>query len=209
MARMTPPMNISGAFLLRAPFQVDPNKSYTVVAHRTFGELQARAQDPLKLVYEPVGLGATAYADDQIEGAQVICLRDAAGSLVYVPDTYIEQYPSMGSVKYSRLIAAVSLGMWPDYRDLDDVEQAIRESVKAKIGVDPAIFLTRAATSNHVSEQQHVQLTATRQAAITNTETDTATILRLTDEITALKAQVASQDELIEALVANQNQVPE
>jgi len=198
-------MNISGAFLLRLPFITDPNRSYTVVAHRTFSELIARDQDPLQLVYAPVGLTATAYSEDQQEQALVICLRDSSGGLIYVPDTYIDNYPSMGSVKYSRLILAVSLGMWPDYRDITDIREAIEESVRAKIGATPQIMVTRGATSDYISEQQHVQNTAVRQAAVITTETDTAAILRLSEEVLQLKATIAAQDELIEGLVANQN----
>ncbi len=205
MARMTPPMSISGAFLLRQPFVADSNRSYTVIAIRTFKEMLARSQDPLKVVYQPVGLGETAYVADQQAGALVICLRDSTGSLIYVPDTYIDQYPNMGSVAYSRLIAAVSLGMWPDYRDLSDVEQAIAESVEAKLGVKPEIFLTRAATSTHMTEQQHVQLTATRLAGVTVNETTTATIQRLSDEVARLQRLLTEQEAVIEALVESQN----
>ncbi|MNZ16781.1 hypothetical protein D3C78_337610 [compost metagenome] len=200
MARNTPPMNISGAFLLRAPFVADPTKSYTVTAHRTFSELIVRGQDPLKLVYTPVGLTETAYTEDQLDGAFIIALRDNTGKVIYVPDTYIDQYPSMGSVKYSRLVAAVSLGMWPDYRDLDDIEAAIKESVKAKIGVDVTVKLSRAITSTSMSEQDHVQLTAARASAVTNNETDTATIIRLSDEIARKDAIIAEQVTLIEGL---------
>ncbi len=205
MARQTPPMGISGAFLLRAPFVADPEKSYTVVAVRQFYELISRGQDPVELVYRPVGLGETAYQGDQQLGALVICLRDRNGSLLYVPDTYIDQYPSMGSVPYSRLVLAVSLGMWPDERNLDDIIQSVKESVKTKIGVDPELFVTRAPTRDYVSEDQHVQLVATRRAAVTHLETDTATILRLTDEVARLQQIIDEQVELITALVNSQS----
>lgn len=205
MARQTPPMSISGAFLLRTPFTTDPNKSYTVVAIRTFNELLARSQDPLRLVYQPVGLDETAFAEDQLEGALVICLRDSTGSLIYVPDTYIDQFPSMGSVQYSRLIAAVSLGMWPDYRDLSDIEEAIKVAVETKIGVEPQIFLTRAATNTYMTEQQHIQLTLARTANVTVHETPTAMIRRLTAEVERLQMLNDEQERVIEALANNAN----
>lgn len=203
--RVTPPMNISGAFLLRSPFVADPAKSYTVTAHRTFAEIVARNQDPLALIYTPVGLTATAYSEDQLNGALVIALRDTAGNILYVPDTYIESYPSMGSVEYSRLIGVVDLGMWANARDLDDILAAIKESVKAKIGVDATVTLARGATSSYMTEQQHVQLTAARAAAVTQNETATATIIRLSDEIAKKDRTIADQDATIEALVANQS----
>lgn len=203
MARKTPPLWISGAFILRDPFEVDVNTAYTVIALRSFDELIARGQDPLKLIYEPVGLTQSAYVADKAEGASVVCMRDKSGKLMYVPDTYIEAFPSMGSVPYSRLVVGVSMGMWPDDRDMTDIEQAIKESVKAKTGVDPVIFLTRASTSDYVSESQHAQLVATRQNGVTDTETDTAKIIRLSDEIAQLKATIEEQDLVIQALAGD------
>ncbi|MNP89206.1 hypothetical protein D3C85_16100 [compost metagenome] len=202
MSRLTPPMGISGAFILRAPFSADANKRYTVVALRTFDELVARKQDPMRLVYEPVGLTATAYSEDQVEGALIVCLRDTSGSMMYVPDTYIDSYPQMGSVKHSRLVLGVSLGMFPDSRDLTDIKQAVIESVASKIGVVPEVFVSRASTSDYVDEQQYAQITQARNNAITNRETATATIIRLTDTIAAQEVTLAEQQLLIESLVA-------
>lgn len=200
MARKTPPMAVSGAFILREPFSVDTNSTHTVIALRTFAELVARNQDPLRLVYQPVGLGQTAYNEDKVEGALVVCLRDKTGNLVYVPDTYIDSFPNMGSVPYSRLIIGVSMGMWPDYRDLDDVLQAIRESVASKIGVTPELSVSRGIATDSVSEAQHAQLTAARQNSVEENETDTAKIIRLSDEIIRLNAVIAEQDILIQGL---------
>jgi hypothetical protein len=202
MARITPPMNLSGPFLLRSPFVADPAKSYTVTAHRQFSELITRGQDIMKLVYTPVGLTASAYAEDQIEGAIVIALRDSAGNVMYVPDTYIDSYPGLGSVPYSRLIGVVDLGMWANYRDLDDVMASMKESCKANLGVDVEVTLARGSVTNTVSEEQHIQLTAAREAAKTNNETLTATIIRLSDEIAARDVTIAEQATLIEALAA-------
>lgn len=200
MARNTPPMNISGPFLLRAPFVADPAKSYTVTAHRSFSELIARGQDVLKLVYTPVGLTATAYAEDQMNGAIVIALRDSAGNMLYVPDTYIESYPGLGSVPYTRLIGVVDLGMWANYRDLTNVMSSLKEACKGNLGVDVEVTLARGAVTNSITEEQHIQITAAREAAKTNNETLTATIIRLSDEIAARDVTIAEQATLIEAL---------
>lgn len=200
MARITPPMNIAGPFLLRAPFVADPAKSYTVSAHRSFSELIARSQDIMKLVYTPVGLTATAYAEDQIEGAIVIALRDSAGNVLYVPDTYIDRYPNMGSVPYTRLVGVVDLGMWANYLDLDDVMASLKEACKGNLGVDVEVTLARGTVTNSVTEEQHVQLIAARDAAKTNNETSTSTIIRLSDEIAARDVTIAEQAALIEAL---------
>lgn len=202
MARNTPPMNISGPFLLRTPFVADSTKSYTVTAHRSFSELLARSQDPMALIYTPVGLTVSAYSEDQLDGALVIALRDSSGNVMYVPDTYIESFPEMGSVAYSRLIGVVDLGMWANYRDMDDIQATIADACKANLGVDVTITLARGATSNSMTEQQHIQLTASREAAKTNKESTHAVIVRLTDDITAKDATIAEQAALIEALAS-------
>jgi hypothetical protein len=203
MARKTPSMNISGTFILRDPFSISPDSAHTAVALRTFDELVARGQDPMRLVYTPVGLAQPAYGSDKAEGAYVVCLRDKSGNLTYVPDTYIDSFPNMGSVPYSRLIVGVSLGMWPDERGIEDVYEAIREAVKTKIGVDPVLSITRGMTTDYVDEARHAQLTATRENSVTMNETDTATIIRLSNEIARLNGVVDAQTVLIEALATS------
>lgn len=202
MARKTPPMGASGSFVLRAPFSVSSTASYSVIAHRSFDEIISRNQNPLKLVYTPVELTQADLDRDKAEGALIVCLRDKAGNLIYVPDTYVDAYPNMGSVPYSRLIIGVSLGMWPDYRNIDDVTEAIREAVTAKIGVDPVITPTRGIATDYVSETKHAQLTLARENAVAVNETDTATIIRLSNEITRLNATIAEQVVLIEAITS-------
>lgn len=208
MARKTPNPGISGAFILREPFTLSADTTYTVIALRSFEELIARGQNPLTLVYSPVDLTQSAYNADKVEGALVVCLRDKSGNLIYVPDTYIESYPNMGSVAYSRLVVGVSMGMWPDDRDMTDVLQAIRESVAAKIGVNPVVSLTRAVATDYVSETRHAQLISTRQNSQTENETDTAKIIRLSDQILKLQATIAEQDTIIAALVAEAQATP-
>lgn len=205
MARKTPSMGVSGTFILRDPFVANPAKSYTVVALRTFQELVARGQDPLALIYTPVTLTQSAYNSDKAEGALVVCLKDNTGNLIYVPDTWIDSYPNMGSVTYSRLVLGVSMGMWPEYRDLTDVIQAIKEAVRSKIGVDAEVVITRSVATDAVSEAQHAQLTAARENAVIENETDTAKIIRLSDELAARDATIAEQDLIIQTLVEAQN----
>lgn len=203
MSRLTPPIGISGAFLLRDPFSVSADKSYTVTAIRKFSEVIARGQDPVKMIYEPVSLGTGAYEQDVAAGALVICLQDKEGRTTYVPDTYIESYPSMGSVPYHRVVMGVSLGMWPEHRGTEDVQDAIAQAVEDFIGVTPEVIETRAPTSDYMSEQQHVQLTSVRQSAIISRETPRATILRLSEQLVAMQATIDEQASIIEALANN------
>lgn len=200
MARLTPGIGIHGAFLLKAPFTTEPDLEYTVKALRSFAEIKARNNDPLKLVYVPVGLSQADMQLDVNEGAIIVVLSTTTGVLLYVPDTYIISYPHMGAVPYSHLIASVSLGMLPDSLDVTNIKQVIASAVSDYIGVEAEVFITRGEVTDMITEDRHVQLTISREAAIKTRETDRAKALRLAAELLAANEKLAEYEAIIEAL---------
>lgn len=202
MARLTPAPGIKGAFLLRYPFTTQPDIEYTVTALRSFAEIRARDLDPLKLVYTPVNLDAGAMASDVAEGAYIVVLSTKQGELIYVPDTYIESYPFMGSIPYSYLIVSYSLGMIPDNMDVELLKQVGASAISDYIGVEPTAFITRGEVSDIITEERHVQLTISREQAVKNRETDRAKALRLTNELQAAKQLNTEYELIIQQLTA-------
>lgn len=200
MARSTPPMNVKGAFLLRAPFTTNPDMEYTVVAHRSYNEVRVQKNDPFTLVYKPVGLTKADMELDIAEGAIIIALATRTGTIMYVPDTYIDSYPFMGAIPYSHLVASCSLGMLPDDFDTTTLVQAIGSAVSDHIGVEPQVFIARAETSDFIDEDRHAQLTISRNQAIVDRETDHARSLRLAEELAVANERIAEQNLLIQEL---------
>lgn len=198
MARLTPAPGIKGAFLLRLPFKTQADVEYTVTAIRSFAEIRARNSDPMKLIYNPAGIEDTALMQSDIdEGAAIVVLATRTGELMYVPDTYIDSYPYMGSVPYSHLIASASLGMIPDSLDTAQLQQVIASAVSDYIGVEPTVFITRGEISDIITEERHVQLTISRNEAVKNRETDRAAVLRLTAQLQAANDRIAEQELII------------
>lgn len=195
MARVTPPMYAKGLFQLREPFVATSTVQYTVSAIRTFEEIRAKGDDPLALVYLPKSLTQADYQADVAQGAAVITLLSATEKPLYVPDTYILSYPNMGVVPYSWLVASLSLGMLPDSYDTSLLEEKLKGVVSDFIGVQPTVNIGRAATNRAVTDDEHVQLTATRQAAIKARDTDYA-------QASALQTTVNQQAERIQQLEA-------
>lgn len=195
MARVTPPMYAKGLFQLRDPFAATPTVQYTVSAIRTFEEIRAKGDDPLALVYLPRQLTAVEYQADVAAGAAVITLLSATEKPLYVPDTYILSYPNMGAVPYSWLVASASLGMLPDSYDTNLLAEKIKGVISDFIGVESTVNIGRAPTTSAVTDDEHVQLTAARQAAIKNRSTDYASVAQL-------QQVVASQTERIQQLEA-------
>lgn len=203
MARLTPQPGLKGAFLLREPFSTSPDLEYTVTAVRSFAEIRARNSDPLLLVYEPVKLTDVEMQADIAEGAAIVVLATRTGELTYVPDTYIRSYPYMGSIPYSHLIVSASLGMIPDDLDTTLIQQVVASAISDYIGVEPTVFVTRGEVNDTISEERHVQLTISRDAAVKNRETDRAVALRTATELAAANARIAEQDLLIQELTAS------
>lgn len=203
MVRRTPAPGLKGAFLLRAPFTTEADVEYTVTAVRSFAEIRARNSDPLLLVYEPVKLTAVDMQADIDEGAAIVVLRTRTGELTYVPDTYIEVYPYMGSIPYSHLIVSGSLGMIADSYDTTLITQVVASALSDFIGVEPTMFITRGEITDTISEERHVQLTISREAAVKNRETDRAAVLRLTALLDTANKRIAEQDLIIQELAGS------
>lgn len=203
MVRRTPAPGLKGAFLLRAPFTTEADIEYTVTAVRSFAEIRARNSDPLLLVYEPVKLTAVDMQADIDEGAAIVVLRTRTGELTYVPDTYIEVYPYMGSIPYSHLIVSGSLGMIADSYDTTLITQVVASALSDFIGVEPTMFITRGEITDTISEERHVQLTISREAAVKNRETDRAAVLRLTALLDTANKRIAEQDLIIQELAGS------
>lgn len=203
MVRRTPAPGLKGAFLLRAPFTTEADVEYTVTAVRSFAEIRARNSDPLLLVYEPVKLTAADMQADIDEGAAIVVLRTRTGELTYVPDTYIEVYPYMGSIPYSHLIVSGSLGMIADSYDTTLITQVVASALSDYIGVEPTMFITRGEITDTISEERHVQLTISREAAVKNRETDRAAVLRLTALLDTANKRIAEQDLIIQELAGS------
>lgn len=200
MARITPPLNSKGLFVLRAPFHAVATVAYRVGAIRTFEELISRGIDPVKLVYQPAGLDDAEYQADKIAGAAVVTLLSDSTKPLYVPDTYVESYPNMGVVPHSHVVMVMSLGILPDTYDTTRAVQAVQTAISEYIGVEPTVSIATQPTTDAITQEQYVQNLAARNAAIANRSTDFVDKLQLQAQNEQLKLQNAELIAMIEQL---------
>lgn len=177
MANVIPPPGASGLFLLRVPFVANSNIVYHVAAIRSFEDLISRGIDPVALVYTPVGLTDAAYQEDLAAGALVISLLSPTTKPLYVPTTYIDSYPNMGTVPHSWIVATISCGMQADAYDTTRLAQAIQRAVSDDTGVESIVTFARAPTADAITQEQYVANLNARNAAIKNRSTTYADLL--------------------------------
>lgn len=204
MSSITPPIGTKGIFRLKSPFFADASVIYSCAALRSFPEMISQGDDPYKIAYEPVGLPEAAYLDDSAAGALMITLLSEGRRPLYVPNTYIEIYPDMGSIPHHWIVASVSCGMLPETYDVTRIQQAIATAVSDYTGIEPTVHIAVAPTTDAITEAQYAQNLAAREAAIKYRSTDYADKLSLEAQLAEAMDQNARLIEMIELLQAAQ-----
>lgn len=185
--RKTPQITSEGLFVLRPPFAdlIKANTVYTVEAIRSFQELTLLNIDIFGNYYNPMGLSETDYADDASADVFIITLTskvafsntgDSAQSVIYVPDSYILQFPDGDNVNYYNYVLSIEMGPLPEWWDGTQLVNDLRDNVKAKTGLEldeptlPEVFVFRNSYPVAYSSTDSAIMEQARQAAITDTE---------------------------------------
>ena len=202
MAKITPPMEVEGLYILRLPFKATPTVAYRVKAHRSFDDLIAQGEDPMELVYKPAGLDETKYAEDKAAGAFIISLFSKTEKPIHVPDTYIESYPDMGVIPHDWIVVSASCGMLPSTYDTTAMKQAVSDAISEHVGIPAEVFIGRAPVTSAITQAQYVQNLNARTAAIKNRDSTYAENIRLANELENQRADNSTLLELVEQLQA-------
>jgi len=194
--RVTPDLNAEGRFVLREPWRAE-NKDYWVDAIRSLDDVRKLEDNPIGLIYTPVGLGDAEYRSDIDEGAMIITLRSDDGQIIYVPDTYIVSVPRVDAIPYSHLIVSASLGPFPDTYNTALLEAKVSAVISDYIGVEPQVNIARAPMRGTITYDRHRQLTSARQAAVRLRDTDRATALELEQLVRQQQDQILLLERLL------------
>lgn len=206
--KKTPPIYAKGRWILRLPFIANPNKIYTCIAVRSFADVYKLGQDVYRVFYLTMGVtdgGAIAglpfnfIAEQQLK-PNIITLQADDGETIYVPDTFIQRFPDMGDVKYSHLVLSVSLSAVPDYLNLEEVKDAVAQTIASRFGFVPQVREHRAPSTDNPTPEQHEAIEAARLASLDLLETDAAKVAKLLG-ISAKKQQTI--DGLMKVLRSN------
>lgn len=187
--KKTPPLYARGRYILSLPWVANPNKLYTCIAVRSYSDIYKLGQDVYNVFYAPMGavvgtiLGGTPFNfnAEVANKPAIVTLQADDGEVIYVPDTFIQKFPDQGEVKYSHIVLSLSLGPVPDYVNLEEIKQAVAETVAGRFGFTPVVREHRAPGTDNPTAEQHEALEAARLGAITLLETDQAKVLRLLD----------------------------
>lgn len=197
---LTPTLNSTGKFILKSPWQTMEDVEYKVEGVLKFTSLLERGTDVLTEVYIANGLTSEDYNNDLSKGASVVLLKSPNEDTIYVPDTYILEYPHQDQVPYNHVVCAISLGAIPDTLSLESLNVKLQQLVRDEIGIDATVKNLIAPTKGCIGYDEHLVIEENRKAAIVNSKTDRAQVLmletindKLRNHITLLEQQLINQ----------------
>lgn len=193
MTSSLPPIGAKGKYILKDPFaeQMDLTVSYTCSAIRRFKDIVNQGVDVYDQYYSPIGLSEDIYKLDAKNDEAIVTLLSESTAPIYVPSSYISQFPSGDTVAYHRMVLSLDLGMLPDALDLTFLKSNIVNTVSDTIGAEVSVLENAAPYTETMTVAKDLELTAARSAKIKNRTTDYARTLELQNENLKLKQTIA------------------
>lgn len=197
MSRLIPPIGTRGRYTLTQPWQVDGTILYTCAAIRSFRDVENLGTDIFTTYYEPKNLTRNDMERDRRDNQMIVTLVSDTTAPVYVPSSYIAQYPDLNHYDYQHVVLSASLGTLPDYIDLSFLKDQVAGVISDTVGATPEVFVNVAPFNGVVSPTQHEVIEATRQQAITNRTTDRAKVLELQAKNEALEDRLTVLEQIL------------
>ena len=200
MSNRLPMINATGVWELKAPFDtlISKTSRYTCVSVTKLEKLETQGEDPEKVYYTPHHLDNATYQLDLVNQVCIITIRSESGVLKSFPSSYLKSFPMGNGIEYAVIGLAISLGPLPVDTDLTMVKDKVKSVVKESIGVESVVMSQLLSETEVMSFETHETLNSARKLLITESNTDTAKIKRLEEEIQQERAKrIALEEKLI------------
>ncbi len=174
ISQLIPDIGSKGKYSFKDPVntKVPENVVFTCQSIRTLADLINTKQDVFKTIYLPLGLTRENYEEDINNGVSIIGLHAEIGAVHYVPSSYLNSYPNLNGVIYTKLMMGVDLGAVPDSLSLEAIEVSISNIVYDQLGIRPEIKVIATSQSIVVNYDDHEKIEEIRKAKISVDKSD-------------------------------------
>ena len=152
-----PPIGSKGKFSFQSPFDTGTKKDaeYTVYSIRSIRELIDSSEDPLKYIYQNVGLSETEMNQDIADNIPIVVLSSGTNSYIYVPANRITALPDVSGVKYQQKMLAINIGHLPLDYSLDIVKETVKEAVLEMTGIESTVQAIDTSAIKYITSDEH------------------------------------------------------
>lgn len=197
-----PTVGSKGVYKLAAPFDqlLAIGEYYTCKSVRKISEILANNDDPEKLVYTRYALGQDTYTQHKTEDLEIVYLQSEKGHWLYVPASFIQEFPDPNGVIYRAVGINVLLPAIPVGYQLDQLKSEIEGTVKAITGLRCTIkqTFTSRPLAVPVDKHEHTQQTRAVERALSPDIHSRYRQLQLQNDI--LVAKVAALEAFVKSL---------
>ena len=159
-----PTVGSKGVYKLAAPFDqlMAVGEYYICKSVRKISEILANNDDPEKLVYTRYGLDQEIYTQHKTEDMEIVYLQSEKGHWLYVPASFIQEFPDPNGVIYRAVGISVLLPAIPVSYQLDQLKAEITGVVKDITGLRCTIKQTFTSRPLAVPVDKHEATQQTR-----------------------------------------------
>lgn len=203
---MRPELYAEGTFKLKLPWSVAPNKTYRVIAIRTFEDIYKAGMDVYKSVYVVnncsdgvlVDGAAFSFEAERNRKPEIITLFDVqTSSIILVPTTFILSTPDQNIVKYEHVCLTISLGAIPEKLDLTALKADVSELVKGRVGINSEVAEVILPSASNPTPDESIGFEAARTAMITNPGTFESELIQARNQIQLLQTRLTEYERVI------------
>lgn len=191
------PLGTKGRFKVSTPFTTDPAVTYFCGAIRYFKDIENDGKNVFETYYNPHLIAYSDYEKDRLNNVPILTLLSDQYSPIYIPSSYIAEYPDVDNYEYKNVILTASLGALPSNVALDFTIEQVRLAILSTVGLNPDVHLGVIPVTGTLTPSEHETAEAARQAAITNTVTDYSRYLSELDKNKQLTDRVKILEKII------------
>lgn len=200
---MTPSLHAKGFFGLKSPWKTKEGVIYDCIAIRTFEDIYKVGIDVYKTYYAPQGL----IDQKEFEGTifsfkaesamfpNICTLKGSDGSMIYVPDTYIQKLPDTSFVPYSEVVLGISLGALPDEFNIDSIKDDVEALIATRVNIKAVANVCTLPLVTNPTFAEHLELERTRLGTSNEVKPNTQMLLN------EAKDAIKNRDETIKTLL--------
>lgn len=207
MVSIIPPIETVGTWKVKLPYTVKSQLPYWLIAIRMFEDITRLGQDVYKTYYEPYikegelipGTSETFKFQTEIDnGARILTIKSEAGETLYIPSTFISEYPNTDITIYRPMIISLNIGLFRDGMDYSILVQSLEDTAMANVGVDAVQAIVHAGPSTSgLTTTQMEAIELARQNKMVNTETNIEKVIRLETENAQLRGTITDMTKLL------------
>jgi hypothetical protein len=197
-----PPIGTTGLWALSAPFKnlLLPSTPYTCIAIRNIADILNAGGDPETDFYLTNSLNHTRYQADYVAGVSILTLKGGANSTIYVPSSFVLNFPDIGGIPYTVLALAINIGAIPDTTDLTYLKSRLTDIVKETIGVDSVVNTVAISAKSLLTNADAILMENARIAKIGTVVTDYTNFVNVSNQLNTARQKIAELETFIVGL---------